>query len=63
MSEKDGGGKLELCEYMKNPEYTADEPHAHISNFYCVYDTNGSKVGEIDIGNRACSGVVSRFEA
>ena len=51
-------GKLELHEYMKAPEYTANEPFVHINNFYHVFDSNGGKVGEIDINNRCCSGVV-----
>jgi len=56
-------GKLELCEYMKNPEYTADEPFAHINNLYHVYNSSGSKVGELHTENGSCSGVVSNFEA
>ena len=43
-------------------EFTAKEPYIHISNFYFVYDINGSKVGEIDIRNRRCSGRVNDFE-
>ena len=55
-------GKLELHEYMKAPEYTADEPYAHITNLFFVYDSSGSKVGEFHTGNRSYSGVVTDFE-
>jgi hypothetical protein len=54
-------GKLELHEYMKSPEYTADEPYAHINNLFFVY-SNGSKVGEFHTDNRSYSGVVTDFE-
>ena len=57
------GGKLELCEYMKSPEFTADEPFGHINNLYHIYDTNGNKVGEIHTDNGSYSGVVSSYEA
>jgi len=55
-------GKLELYEYMKSPLYTVDEPYAHISNFFFVYDTNGNKVGEFHTDNGSYSGIVSGFE-
>jgi len=55
-------GKLELHEYMKSPEYTANEPYAHITNLFFVYDSGGSKVGEIHTDNRSYSGVVTNFE-
>ena len=55
-------GKLELHEYMKAPEYTADEPYAHINNLFFVYDSSGSKVGEFHTENRNYSGVVTNFE-
>ena len=45
-------GKLELEDSGKvypTVEFTANEPYAHISNFYFVFDSNGNKVGEIDI--------------
>ena len=44
-------GKLELYEYMKAPAYTADEPYAHITNLYFVYDAGGRKVGEFHTTN------------
>ena len=53
--------KLELCEYMKAPEYTADEPYAHISNLFWVYNTNGTKVGEFRTENNSCGGSVNSF--
>ena len=55
-------GKLELHEYMKHPEYTADEPYAHITNLVFVYDSGGSKVGEFHMDNRTNSGAVTNFE-
>ena len=55
-------GKLELHEYMKHPEYAANEPFVHINNFFHVFDSSGSKVGEIDINNRCYAGVVQEFE-
>jgi len=55
-------GKLELFEYMKHPEYIADEPYAHINNLFFVYNNNGSKVGEFHTENRSCSGNVNSFE-
>ena len=39
-------GKLEFFEYMKSPEFTADEPFAHMRNFYYVYDGSGTKVAK-----------------
>ena len=57
-------GKLELHEYMKSPAYTADEPFAHITNLFYVYDTSGSKVGEFhtDNGRISFKGVVDDIE-
>jgi len=55
-------GKLELHEYMKAPEYTADEPFMHITNLFYVYDSSGSKVGEFHTDNRNYSGAVTGFE-
>jgi hypothetical protein len=55
-------GKLELSEYMSPLKYTANEPYAHISNLYFVYDTGGSKVGEFNTENRSYSGSVTGFE-
>ena len=57
-------GKLELHEYMKAPVYTADEPFAHITNLYYVYNTSGSKVGEFHTVNGRISfqGVVEDIE-
>jgi len=55
-------GKLELYEYMKAPEYTADEPYMHINNLFFVYDASGSKVGEFHTENIACAGSVNHFE-
>jgi len=40
-------GKLELHEYMKNPEYFATETMS--DSVWNVTDGNGSKVGEIDM--------------
>ena len=54
--------KLELYEYMKSPEYTADEPYAHITNLFFVYNSSGNKVGEFHTDNRTCSGSVNSFE-
>ena len=55
-------GKLELHEYMKAPEYTANEPYMHITNLFFVHDSGGSKVGEFHIDNRTYSGAVTDFE-
>ena len=55
-------GKLELHEYMKHPEYTADEPYAHINNLFFVYNASGSKVGEFHTENGSYSGVVNGFD-
>ena len=55
-------GKLELHEFMKHPEFTADEPYAHITNLFFVYDSGGSKVGEFHTDNRNYSGAVTSFE-
>lgn len=55
-------GKLELHEYMKAPEFTADEPYMHINNLFFVYNSSGSKVGELHTENRTYSGVVTDFE-
>ena len=54
--------KLELYEYMKAPEFTANEPFVHISNLYHVYNINGIQVGEFNTENRTWSGVVNGFE-
>lgn len=56
-------GKLELHEYMKSAEYTANEPYAHITNLFFVYDSSGNKVGEFHTDNRSFSGVVTGFDA
>ena len=55
-------GKLELHEYMKSAEYTADEPYAHVSNLFFVYNSSGSKVGEFHTENNSQSGAVNGFE-
>jgi len=55
-------GSLELHVYASPIYYKANEPFAHISNFYYVYDSNGNKVGEFHIDNRTCSGYVTDFE-
>jgi len=49
---------------MKAPVYTADEPFAHITNLYYVYNTSGSKVGEFHTVNGRISfqGVVEDIE-
>jgi len=55
-------GKLELFEYMKNPEYTAEEPYGHVSNLFFVYNSGGSKVGEFHTENNSYSGNVNGFQ-
>ena len=55
-------GKLELYEYMKYPEYTANEPYVHINNLFFVYNSSGSKVGEFHTDNKTKSGLVTNFE-
>ena len=55
-------GKLELFEYMKYPEYTANEYGIYKSNLFIVNDTNGNKVGDFHIINRTWSGIVGGFE-
>ena len=55
-------GRLELYEFMKNPKFTADEPYAHMRNFYHVYHSCGRKIGDIHMDNKMCSGAVSNFE-
>lgn len=55
-------GKLELYEYMKSPEYIANEPYIHINNLFFVYDSSGNKVGEIHTDNKTYSGVITAFE-
>jgi hypothetical protein len=49
---------------MKAPAYTADEPFAHITNLYHVYNTSGSKVGEFHTvnGRMSFQGVVDDVE-
>ena len=59
---KGWAGKLELYEFMKNPEFTADEPYSHKRNYYHVYHSCGKKIGDIHLDNRMCSGAVSNFE-
>ena len=59
---KGWSGRLELYEQMKIPEYTADEPYAHLRNFYNVYHPCGKKIGDIHTDNLMCSGAVSNFE-
>lgn len=54
-------GKLEFYEYMKSPQYTAQEPYMHITNLFFVYDTGGNKVGEFHTDNRTYSGIVTNF--
>ncbi|MDR2575653.1 MAG: hypothetical protein LBC52_04330 [Treponema sp.] len=58
-------GKLELLDSGKvvpTVEFTANEPYTHISNYYFVSDSDGNKVGEIDIKNNKCTGRVNSFE-
>ena len=46
---RDGwAGKLELHEYMKHPEYFANEAPT-VNDLWIVTDSSGSKVGEIDM--------------
>jgi len=54
--------KLELYEHITAPEYTADEPYAHINNLFFVYASGGNKIGEFNTDNRTCSGAVNSFE-
>ena len=55
-------GKLELSEYMKNPQYFASEPFAHVDNLYHVTDASGNKVGEFHTTNGSRGGNVTNFE-
>jgi len=55
-------GTLNLNQWMNPVKYTAREPYIHINNFYFVYDTNGVKIGELDIANRSYTGSVRDFE-
>ena len=55
-------GRLELHEFMKNPEFTADQPYTHMKNFYHVYHSSGRKIGDLHLDNEMCSGAVSGFE-
>ena len=55
-------GKLELYEFMKNPEFTANEPFSHMKNFYHIYHASGGRIGYIHMDNRTYSGAVSNFE-
>lgn len=62
MSERDGLVNLNCNEYMKSPEYTADEPYVHINNLFFLYDSGGNKVGEFHTDNRTYSGIIMGFE-
>jgi len=53
---------LELFKYGSPNIYKTNEPFAHISDLYYVYNSSGSKIGEFDINNRTCSGSVTDFE-
>jgi len=53
---------LELHAYGSPIIYKASEPYAHVSNLYYVYDSNGSKVGELNTENNTYSGCVTDFE-
>jgi len=55
-------GKLELCEYMKAPQYIAEEPYAHVTNLFYVKDVNGNKVGEFNTNLMDWSGSVNSIE-
>jgi len=55
--------RIELIKYGSPASYYIEEPFAHMSNFYYVYTSSGSKVGEFNIDNRTYSGCVSDFEA
>lgn len=55
-------GTLELYEFMQSPQYTANEPHAHVPNLFFVYDSAKNKVGEFHTENRTCSGSVNSFD-
>ena len=55
-------GKIELFEYMKSSEYTANEPYMHIDNLFHVYNSGGSKVGEFNTDHRSYSGCVTNIE-
>jgi hypothetical protein len=58
-----GIGRLELIKYGSPISYSIQEPFAHITNLYYVYNSSGSQVGEFHIDNRTYSGCVSDFEA
>ena len=55
-------GTLELYEYARHPAYTAEEPFAHVSNLFYVYDINKNKVGEFHTVNQVVGGMVNAFE-
>jgi len=55
-------GTLNMSTFNGPLEYTASEPYAHMSNFYFVYNTNGSQVGGFDANNGSTSGSVSSIE-
>jgi len=44
------------------PQYTMNEPYIHIRDFYWIYNSNGTQVGEIHTVNRTYSGCVQAFE-
>lgn len=58
VSEEGWSGKLNLNKFAGPIEYTASRPYAHTDDYF-VYDMNGNKVGEFNIGNRSYSGNVT----
>jgi hypothetical protein len=52
-------GKLELHQYMKNPEYFANE--TNVDGVYFVSDSNGYKIGEFDMRYMDCKGKAYRL--
>ena len=58
---RDGwAGKLELHEYMKKPEFFANE--TMVEGVYNVSDESGYNVGEFDMRYMDCKGSVNAVE-
>jgi len=45
------------------PKYTMKEPYMHMNDFYWIYNSSGTQVGEIHTANRTYSGCVQAFES
>jgi hypothetical protein len=56
-------GGFDLYKFGSPAKFTVQEPYAHVSNLFWVYDANKNKVGEFDIQNKTCSGYVDDVEA